>query len=109
VNYTSNPEITINVRQQGRISRLKESKLTNAKLYPNPAGDFLYLNHGSADLEKIVITIADLQGHVIMVRNFERLTAGEITEINLSRLPVGQFLFNISDGSESRTFQFIKY
>jgi len=109
VTYTSNPEITINIRQQGRISQLKESKLTNAKLYPNPAGDFLYLSHGNADLEKIVVTIADIQGHVLMVRNYERISSGEVTEINVSHLPVGQFLFNITVGSDSRTFQFIKY
>jgi len=109
VTYTSNPDITINVKQQGRISQLKESKLTNAKLYPNPAGDFLYLSPGDADLEKIVVTIADIQGHVIMVKNFESLPAGDKTEINISRLPVGQFLLNITAGSDSRTFQFIKY
>jgi len=109
VTYTSNPEITINVRQQGRISQLKVSKLANARLYPNPAGDFLYLSHGNTDIEKTVVTIADIQGHVVMVRNYERLPAGEITEINVSRLPSGQFLFNITDGSDSRTFRFIKY
>jgi len=109
ITYPSHPDIKININQQGRISQLKESKLKNAKLYPNPVGDFLYMNHGGYDLEKIVVTIADLQGHIIFIRSFERITAGEITEINVSGLPVGQFLFNITDGSESRTFQFIKY
>jgi len=109
VTYASHPDIKININQQGRISQLKDSKLKNAKLYPNPVGDFLYMNHGGYDLEKIVVTIADFQGHIIFIRSFERITAGEITEINVSGLPAGQFLFNITDGSDSRTFQFIKY
>lgn len=109
VTYTSNPDIKINISQKGRISQLKESKLTDAKLYPNPAGDFLYMSHGNFDLDKIVVTVADLQGHILISRTLESLAAGQITEINVSRLPVGQFLFRITNGSDSRTFRFIKY
>jgi hypothetical protein len=44
-----------------------------------------------------------------MMRKYEKLVSGEITEINVSRLPAGQFLLRISDGLNWRTFQFIKY
>jgi hypothetical protein len=109
VTYTSNPDLLINFTQKGRISQIKESRLSGAKLYPNPAGDFLYLDHGKTDLDNIVVIVADIKGNIILQKKYEKLVSGEITEINVSRLPAGQFLLRISDGLNWRTFQFIKY
>jgi hypothetical protein len=62
-------KILINIRQKTRISHLNGTKFRNVKLYPNPAGDFVYLNFGEEEFEKIAVSVTNMQGHLVLTKN----------------------------------------
>jgi hypothetical protein len=109
VAYTSNPDFVINFQQKARVSKLDNSKFENVKIYPNPANDFVYLNFGEEEFEKILISITNIQGFTMSIEEYSDITSNQIIGLNISVLPVGQYLINIGDGIQSKSFHLIKY
>jgi len=109
VSYTSNPDFVVNIQQKARASNLNNSKFENVKIYPNPANDIVYLNFGKAEFEKVLISITNIQGFTISTKEYEDITSGQIIGLIVSELPVGQYLINIGDGVQSKSFHLIKY
>jgi hypothetical protein len=109
VTYALNPEMVVYLQQKARVSQLNVSKFENVKIYPNPAIDFVYMNLGEEEFEKIIISITNIQGHIIAIKNYNNLTPNQVIELNVSGLPVGQYLINIVDGTSHKSFQMIKY
>jgi serine protease inhibitor len=109
VTYTLNPEMVVYVRQKGRVSHLDESKFNNVQLYPNPAGDFVYLKFGEAELTNIKISTTNIQGFLISEKEYQNITPGQIIELNVSELTVGKYFIRIRDNSGQKIFHMIKY
>jgi hypothetical protein len=107
--YTSNPEMVVYVKQKARVSQLRESKFKNVTMYPNPAGDFVFLNLGKEPLANIMITLTNIQGHIILTKEYDNTTSDQIIQIFVSGMPVGQYFISIGDGTDHKTFQMIKY
>jgi hypothetical protein len=109
ISYTSNPDFVVNIQQKARASHLNQSKFENVKVYPNPADDFVYLNFGKEEFEKVFISITNVQGFKLSAEEYADITPDQIISLNISRLPVGQYLINIGDGIQSKSFHLIKY
>ncbi len=109
VSYTSNPDFVVNIQQKARVSQLNNSKFENVKIYPNPANDIVYLNFGKVEFEKVLISITNIQGFTISTKEYEDITSGQIIGLIVSELPVGQYLINIGNGVQSKSFHLIKY
>ncbi len=109
VKYALNPEIVVYLHQKARISHLSGSKFENVIIYPNPATESVYLNLDEVEYEEITVSIADIQGHTISSKHYNNLTSNQIIEMSVSGLPVGQYLVNISDGTDHKIFRIIKY
>lgn len=69
-------------------------------LYPNPAGDFLFINTNLRDC--MLLSITDLTGREVMSLN--RKTNG----IDISNLAAGSYLLRIKDESKILTIKFVK-
>lgn len=85
----STPDITVGVYS-------KEEDLYNVRLFPNPAGDFFYVNYGSTD-DKLEIEIQDLTGRVVLnkkINNYEI--------VNVGTLKAGIYIINIK--SKNRVY-----
>jgi hypothetical protein len=109
ITYTLNPEMVFNIQQKARISQLNQSKFDNINIYPNPADDFVLLNFGEIEFDKLIISITNIQGHIISIKNYNKITANQIIELNVSGLPFGQYFIRISDETDHKTFRMIKY
>ena len=109
ITYASNAEATINIQQKARVSQLNVSKFANVKLYPNPANDHVSLYFGDDYPGKIRISIASVQGFVLLTKELYDTQANQIIELDVDGLQIGQYLIQISDGKDQRIFQMIKY
>jgi hypothetical protein len=109
VTYTLNPEMVVYLRQKARVSHLNESKFENVKIYPNPASDFVYLDFGEEEFGEIKITVANIQGHIISIKDYYDLIPNQIIEFDVSGIPTGQYFISIGDGINQKAFQMIKY
>jgi hypothetical protein len=109
VAYTLNPELVVYLQQKARISQLNDSKFENVKIYPNPANDFVYLNFSEGEFEKLLISVANIQGFIISTEKYTNITSGQIIGLKVSGLPVGQYFIRIGDGIHSKSFLVIKY
>jgi hypothetical protein len=108
IEYTSNPEMVFYIKQKARVSQLNGSKFENVKMYPNPAGDFIYLNLGEEEFGKIIITVTNIQGHIISTKTYNNLSSNQIIELDVSGFHVGQYFIRIGDGTHHKIFQMIK-
>ncbi len=109
VKYTSNPEFVLNIQHKARVSQLKPSKFEDVYLYPNPADDFIYIRLGEEGSGKLRVTITNIQGFIVSSREYDNLTNDQIIEINITGLPSGQYLINIADNIDRKTFRVIKH
>ena len=108
IDYTSNPEMIFYIKQKARVSQLNVSKFENVKIYPNPAGDIVFLNFGEEEFGKISVTITNIQGHVISTYTYNNLTSHQIIELDVSGFHIGQYFISIDDGTHHKTLQMIK-
>ena len=88
---------------------IKPEIFENVKIYPNPANDFVYLNFSEEEFEKVLISVANIQGFIISTEKYTNITSGQIIGLKVSGLPVGQYFIRIGDGIHSKSFLVIKY
>ena len=69
-------------------------------LYPNPAGDFLFINTNSRDC--LLLSITDLTGREVMSLNRRS------DRIDISNLATGSYLLRIKEDSKILTIKFVK-
>ena len=76
-------------------------------LYPNPAGDQIFVNLDHPDDQIRVITIIDLSGRVLIRMGQPGIPAGG--SINISALTRGVYLVQVDTGDHLLTRKFIKH
>jgi hypothetical protein len=76
---------------------LSESKL---KVYPNPTADFVYFDNYK-DLSELKISVYDLSGRLISQQI-------NLNYINISNLPMGQYMFRIENKDQIQSEIIIK-
>ena len=74
----------------------------NFKIYPNPASDFVIIETNSGENAKV--NIIDASGHVILIKELQTASA----KFDISELPAGLYLFQISNDLGSVTKKVIK-
>ncbi len=108
IQYSLNPEVVLFITQKGRISRIKESKLESAAIYPNPANTMLNVDLPGEKSDRIIITITNKLGNVVLNKEYKGYDSGRKLELNISALPYGQYFVTVSDGEDHKTLTLIK-
>ena len=72
-----------------------KSRAERLKIYPNPAGDILKVEHGLAS-GALEIRVMSFSGKILLEEHFANPTA--LIELNVSGLPQGLFLLELSQG-----------
>ena len=67
------------------------------------------MNFGEEEFDKIIISIANIQGFIISTKEYDKITPNQVIELSVSGLPVGQYFIIIGDGISYKSFQMIKY
>lgn len=65
-------------------------------VYPNPADDVVNIQHSNLEGEILTITIVDIQGRTTPVEVIQNVDLAGNLQINISDLPAGTYLLNIS-------------
>ena len=101
--YLQNPttkEIMQSFRAADLLSTPTNTLAETVKLFPNPASDIVRITN----VEKANITITDLMGKTVL--SLENVTAQ--TDINVSALQNGVYLFSIKNETVNQTVKFVK-
>lgn len=75
------------------------------RLFPNPAGEKVYLTTGKLSGDRLVLQVWNVQGRMVLQRSFANETAGaDVTrEIDLSGFRPGIYVFKIMDKNHITT------
>jgi len=72
-------------------------------LYPNPAGDYIFLKAGSEKVETIVIR--DISGRIVQQEDGNR--GNNILELSIGSLPKGLYFVTLKTKEQSHTLKFV--
>lgn len=108
-NFGTNASVAQGVQQPFEISTTTGIEVTkiNLKLsaYPNPTSDFLTLEIGTYEWEKLSYQLLDIQGKLL--ENTQLLNKNTI--INMESLPPSTYFLKIIEGNtQIKTFKIIK-
>jgi large repetitive protein len=101
--------IIIYLDQKGRVSNLGTNKLLNAKIYPNPSIDHVYMVFGEVSFDKIDVIITNLFGNPVNKKTYFNVIENQILDIDVASLPTGDYMVIIRSGNEQKTFNVIKF
>lgn len=92
---------------------LKSSKTVKAeitKVYPNPVSDRLNVTLNTVSAEKITVTITDIAGKTISIKNVETTIGDNNLNFNVSNLTKGTYFVKVKTASniEIATEKFVK-
>jgi M6 family metalloprotease-like protein len=104
-----NDEIEVIIQQKARISSLKQDKFGTVKMYPNPAIDHVKFDIGEEQFDKLEIIVSNIQGSVLKTREYNNIHVNQIIELEVAELTTGQYLIQITDGNQQKSFLLIKY
>jgi len=82
----------------------------NVSIYPNPVGDYLYLEFELPEQRELVLKITDIVGRVIFVQEARTFVNGSIEELNMSSFNPALYLLHIfsSDLTSSQVYRIQK-
>ncbi len=104
-----NNTISINIQQKARTSMFYGQKFNNISVFPNPATYFIRLDPGEEKFDRLQVSITNIQGNVILTKEFRNIGPGNIPEISIDAFPTGQYFLNICDEKYNRTIRIIKF
>jgi len=106
-----NNEIILNVLQKARVSVLRSSiqKFSNVKMFPNPAISTIYLDMGNEKFDKVIISVTNIQGNLLKIREYKNLSGNQILEVSVSEFPTGQYWIQVGDEIYRKVFQLVKF
>jgi predicted extracellular nuclease len=82
------------------VLSIKENTVNNIKVYPNPAGEKLYISLPD-DMEQATITITDMTGKTVT----ERISVKGLVELPLEQISEGMYLIQVQSASTNyRTY-----
>jgi beta-glucanase (GH16 family) len=84
---------------------IQEEEITEFKMYPNPASDYIELSL-SGKLDNKVITIFTLNGK--MINQYKLDDTAEESRIDISQLPTGIYILNLNSDQKNWTKKLIK-
>ena len=81
---------------------------TNPKLYPNPTNGKTILKLDLLELDKIALTITNIKGQTVLLKNYGAMKGEYLFPLNTSDLPSGIYLVEIKTGSSVEIIKLIK-
>jgi hypothetical protein len=79
------------------------SRANNAKIYPNPANDVLYVEVNNASISELVVM--DVTGNVLKTQ----AVSSNKEAMNISSLPAGTYLLRLTGGDLNASTRFVKH
>ena len=101
--------ININIQQKARTSQFYGQKFDNISVFPNPATDFIRLDPGEEEFDRIIVRITNIYGNIVLLREVRNIGPDYMPEISIGELPTGQYFLNIGDEKYSKTIRIIKF
>lgn len=90
------------------INKVTEQTLPNVSLYPSPVVDFMTISAGFTVPTKINVTITNIVGQRVM--SFSEQASGAYTRnVNMTGLPTGSYIVEVSDGARRLVQKVVKY
>ena len=86
----------VNIEIKEQTSSVDLESLTQLKIYPNPAYDFLFIESDNDDGQSFVLEIFDLQGKVLLKTTQQ--VSGEILSLDIQNLTAGVYIIKIQKG-----------
>ncbi len=77
--------------------------LAGIEVFPNPATDILNVEFQNELSGKINLALTDVSGRVVLNKNLNNITKGQISQINISELAKGVYVLSIENGSDKFT------
>lgn len=71
------------------------SAITNAQLYPNPAGSTVQLSISAQGNATALISVTDLQGRTMLKTEMQLQPGNNMQQLNLGTMPAGMYLVHI--------------
>jgi len=96
----------LDIMLEPAINTIETEDAFSTRLYPNPAGDRLYINPGSMEPGPLDLIIISMDG-VILLRE-ELYFSGTPLEIGLEQVPAGPYLVRLSSGTFSAVKMMIR-
>lgn len=90
------------IRVQNTVTNIDVTEKPSFKIYPNPAGEKIWIESGQSITGTIKAEIYDLRGRVVYQGVLD-FTGQMRSEINIHHLPSGFYFIRISDGNTFRT------
>ncbi len=87
------------------IRIVNSATLLEVSIYPNPTTEELFINFNDWDAQlETTITVRDLNGAEVLSQSVNSVT----TRLSVSRLPIGSYFIQVTDGTTTQVFRFIK-
>ncbi len=96
----------LDIKLELAINTVETEDAFSTRLYPNPAGDRLYINPGSIEPGPFDLMIISMEG-VILLREVLHFS-GSPLEIGLEQVPAGPYLVKLSSGTFSAVKMMIR-
>jgi hypothetical protein len=89
------------------IGEQAELMSSNPKLYPNPANDNTILKLDLLEMNKVALTITNINGQTVFVENYGAVKGEYLFPLNTSEFPAGIYLVEIQTGSSVEIIKLI--
>ncbi len=96
-NLTDSTLVTINLNDVYEPVQLKNITFDIFKIYPNPARDYIYIEFSNEDYKKLLVEIKSVSGSLQYQLLVKEPSALRRIEIDLSGLPEGLYILNLSN------------
>ena len=96
----------LDITLEPAINAVETEEALSARLYPNPAGDRLYINPGSMEPGPLDIMIISMEGITLLREAL--YFSGSPLEIGLEQVPAGLYLVRLNSGTFSAVKMMIR-
>lgn len=79
------------------------------KLYPNPAGDRVFISGNSELLTECSIELHSITGQLLLIKEIGQLMPSDAHEVDLSAFPQGQYFVKIRSKQINQVLKLVKY
>jgi len=86
---------TLYYSEHDLVSTQEKQSTKNIKVYPNPASDYINVSFANNTKDAILFNLFNIQGQIVLSK-----TIKNNEQINISNLPKGMYLYNVSVNSD---------